>query len=102
MTYTGSRTDVQRFGSPLSDTPMTSSLPLQGSELIDCARANATSGLHIAAQQCRYATYVSEFQQALAKACQDAGITFHHLNDLIQDHERIRGIEIAPENLDRF
>lgn len=81
---------------------MINSLPLQGSELIDCARANAASGLHFAAQQCGYATNVSEFQQALAQACQEAGITFHQLNDLIQGQERGRGLEIAPETLDQL
>lgn len=81
---------------------MTSSIPLKGIELIDCARANAASGIQIAANQCGYAENLSEFQQELQKACAEAGFSFHELRDLIQSQDRNRGIEIAPENLNHL
>jgi CBS domain-containing protein len=96
------RTDLLKALQPESGNTMTSSIPLKSSELIDCARANAASGIQIAASQCGYAENLSEFQQELQKACTEAGFSFHELRDLIQSEDRSRGIEIAPETLNQL
>lgn len=44
--------------------------PLTGSELIDCARANASSGVENAAKLCGYGSDVSHFQSALKETSQ--------------------------------
>ncbi len=43
-------------------------MALTGIDLIDCARANAASGLETAAQLCGYGEDVSAFQEALQQA----------------------------------
>lgn len=79
---------------------MTASKPLHSVELVDCATANAKSGLEVAARQCGYGEDVEAFWQNLQQACQHMGITVQTLNDLISDRQisqLSRGIEIAPD-----
>ncbi len=79
---------------------MTLPTPLQGTELIDCAKANAKQGLSIAAKQCGYGERIEDFQQNLKQACQKIGVEIEQLRDLITDRQLAteeRGIEIAPE-----
>ena len=76
--------------------------PLTGSDLIDCARANAKQGIEIAARQSGYGEDLSRFQQELKQACHHIGIEIESLGDLIAtDYEEIlgrRGIDIAPDS----
>ncbi|MBE9141009.1 hypothetical protein IQ254_28060 [Nodosilinea sp. LEGE 07088] len=84
---------------------MASSSPLTGVVLIDCARANASKGLAIAAQQCGYGDDIATFQAALRSACHDMGISASELSDLVADEATWRpqpGIEISPESLDKL
>ncbi|MGF1487315.1 MAG: hypothetical protein ACFBSE_09400 [Prochloraceae cyanobacterium] len=79
---------------------MTAAKQLQGTDLIDCAKANAKSGLETAAKQCGYDDRVDVFQANLMKACEDIGVSIDRLEDLITDREVkkvAQGIEIAPE-----
>ena len=74
---------------------------LQGTDLIDCAKANAKQGLSIAAKQCGYGERLEDFQQNLKQACQEIGVEIEQLSDLITDRQLAkeqRGIEVAPES----
>ena len=80
---------------------MTANSPLTGTDLIDCAKANATQGVANAARLCGYADNVADFQEALKKAGDDMGITLTGLTDLITDQsiaKRASVLEIAPES----
>lgn len=75
--------------------------PLEGLELVDCARANAKSGLTTATELCGYGNDVNGFQEALIQACSDMGVEIHELSDLVKDHPRVtllRGEVIAPDS----
>jgi hypothetical protein len=85
----------------LSEKIMASSSPLTGVVLIDCARANATKGVAIAAQQCGYGDDIPAFQAALRSACHDMGISASELSDLVADEATWRpkpGLEISPDS----
>ncbi len=79
---------------------MASSTPLQGNDLVDCARANAKQGIETAADLCGYGSDLNTFRSALEKACHDMRIEFHELRDLIKD-ERISlsldGVTVEPD-----
>ncbi len=79
---------------------MASPTPLQGIELIDCAKANAKQGMETAAKLCGYGENLSTFKQELKQACQNIGVEIHELSDLITDQQTARingGIEVAPD-----
>lgn len=79
---------------------MSASNPLNGIELIDCAKANAKQGIEVAARQCGYGNNLTEFQQALQQACHEIGVEISELSDLITDQSTLQqmgGIEIAPD-----
>jgi hypothetical protein len=78
---------------------MTSSTPLEGVVLVDCAKANAKYGIDTAAQQCGYGQDVVAFETALKQACQAMGISLKEFADLSVDSESQRpsGIEVAPD-----
>ncbi len=79
---------------------MTASERLEGVELVDCAKANAKQGMETAARQCGYGESVEEFGQQLQQACQNMGVDFNSLSDLITDQQLAaeKGVvEIAPE-----
>lgn len=75
--------------------------PLQGIELIDCAKANAKQGVDAAASQCGYQGDTQAFTTNLKQACQARGIEIQQLSDLITDQQIRREygeVEIAPES----
>lgn len=79
---------------------MASPTPLQGLELIDCAKANAEQGTEVAAELCGYGGDLNSFHQKLQQACEDIGVSFHTISDLVTDQQAIirdRGIEVAPD-----
>jgi len=81
---------------------MSSSTPLQGIELIDCARSNAKQGLETASELCGYGDDLNLFKQELQQACQNIGVGMSELSDLITDQPMIvtldRGIEVSPDS----
>ncbi len=79
---------------------MASPTPLQGIELIDCAKANAKQGIKTAAELSGYGQDTQTFQQELKQACQSIGVEIDELSDLITDQQTVRrdgGIEVAPD-----
>lgn len=79
---------------------MASSQPLQGIDLVDCAKANAMQGIATAAQLCGYGSDLNSFEQQLQRACQDIGVEIQELSDLITPQQMVKqglGIEIAPD-----
>lgn len=79
---------------------MSSSTPLTGIELIDCAKANAKQGIQTAAELCGYGQDLNRFQQQLTQACNNIGVEFHELTDLITDQQTVLrqgGTEVSPD-----
>lgn len=79
---------------------MAAPTPLTGTDLIDCAKANAKQGIETAARQCGYGEDLGSFKQALNQACQDIGVEISELSDLITDQENVvdrSGIDVAPD-----
>jgi hypothetical protein len=78
---------------------MASSAPLQGSELIDCSRANGNQGISLAAQRCGYGEDIPQYEQALRQAGEAMGIDIQGFEDLVstsQDKDKDAGVVIAP------
>lgn len=69
--------------------------PLEGSELLDCARANANQGLGVTTRLCGYGEQVTEFEAALQEAAQRAGLSLQSLTDLLPKSGQ--GRTLAPE-----
>lgn len=82
---------------------MASPTPLQGTELVDCARANAKQGIETAALQCGYGEDVNTFAQELKQACEQMNLQVKELTQLITDQEMLlqigRGEIVAPDTL---
>ncbi|MBW4538735.1 MAG: hypothetical protein KME43_06250 [Myxacorys chilensis ATA2-1-KO14] len=79
---------------------MASPTPLHGTDLVDCARANAKQGVETAANLCGYGNDLNTFRAELEKACNDMRIEFNELSDLIKDNQVSVGIDgttIAPD-----
>ncbi|MEA5583183.1 hypothetical protein VB620_17775 [Nodularia harveyana UHCC-0300] len=80
---------------------MTSPKPLLGTELVDCARANANLGIETAAYQCGYGDDINTFTRELRESCQKMNLQVKELNELITDQDMIlelgTGEIIAPE-----
>lgn len=79
---------------------MTSSTPLTGIALIDCAKANAKSGIEASAQNCGYGNDHAQFLEAVQSACETIGVEINELQDLVSEQSqsnRPQGIEIAPD-----
>lgn len=73
---------------------------LHGSELIDCARANGTYGIEVAAERCGYGNDLDRFQHELKQACDRMGITFDSFNDLLKSSTKEQqelGEIVAPD-----
>jgi hypothetical protein len=71
---------------------------LQGTDLIDCARANSRQGIEIAAQRCGYGDDLATFECELQTACDSIGVEIKTFKDLIgTKKERDKGIVVAPE-----
>lgn len=84
---------------------MASSTPLHGTDLIDCAKANAKQGIETAAELCGYGNDTNRFKQELKQACHKIGVEIQELSDLITDQQTVRrygGIEIAPDTPDEL
>lgn len=80
---------------------MASSTQLHGTELVDCARANAKQGIETAAYQCGYGDDLNKFAQELKKACEQMNLQVKELSELITDHDMIlemgTGEIVAPD-----
>ena len=79
---------------------MPSPTPLHGTELVDCARANAKQGIGTAAYQCGYGDDINTFAQELRQACEKMNLQVKELRELITDQDMIlelrTGEIIAP------
>jgi len=78
---------------------MTSSSPLTGVVLVDCAKANVENGIEVAAHQCGYGDDVTAFQEALKSACAEMNIDLKEFADLSVG-KRVNsrdGIEVYPD-----
>jgi len=64
---------------------MAANQPLTSIALVDCAKANATQGLAVAARLCGYDNKIADFQTALKKAGEEMGVTVTEIEDLITD-----------------
>jgi hypothetical protein len=81
---------------------MSSKVPLQGMDLINCAQANIKQGIEEAALQCGYGQNDKLFVETLEKACQDIGVTIHDLTDVGKNQDaqiEARGVIVAPDSL---
>lgn len=80
---------------------MASLEPLHGTELVDCARANAKQGIETAAYQCGYGNDLNQFARELRKACEEMNLQVKELNELITDQDMIlnlgSGEIVAPD-----
>ncbi|AFZ03728.1 hypothetical protein [Calothrix sp. PCC 6303] len=74
---------------------------LKGTELVDCARANAKQGIETAAFQCGYGDDLNLFAQDLRIACEEMNLQTKELNELITEQDLIlqigKGETVAPE-----
>ncbi|MBD1861672.1 MULTISPECIES: hypothetical protein [Trichocoleus] len=80
---------------------MASPTPLKGTDLIDCAKANAKQGVETAAYFCGYGSDLNTFEQELHQACQDIGVNINELSDLITDQQQLiqfAGTEVSPDS----
>jgi hypothetical protein len=64
---------------------MTSSQPLDGSELIDCAKANSNQDLSVACERCGYGSDIVRFEEQLRSACRAIGIEVEGFSTLNKD-----------------
>lgn len=82
---------------------MVSPIPLYGTDLVECARANAKQGIEIAAYQCGYGNDLKTFAQELRQACEQMNLRAKELNELITDQDIMiklgSGEIIAPETI---
>ncbi|WP_413175824.1 hypothetical protein [Anabaena azotica] len=80
---------------------MVSPTQLHGTELVDCARANAKQGIKMAASQCGYGDDIKTFAQELRQACETMNLKVKELSELITDQDMIltmgTGEIIAPD-----
>ncbi len=80
---------------------MASPTPLQGTELVDCARANAKQGIETAAYQCGYGDDLNTFAKELKQACEQMNLQVKELTELITDQEMLlqlgSGEVVAPD-----
>ncbi|MBD2022385.1 hypothetical protein H6F43_19575 [Leptolyngbya sp. FACHB-36] len=80
---------------------MAAATPLKGLELVDCARANAKQGVEMASRQCGYGEDLNTFRRELKQACEEMGVQFNELSDLITDQQmmlQMGGEIVAPES----
>jgi len=80
---------------------MASPTPLQGTDLVDCARANAKQGIETAAYQCGYGDDLNTFAQELKQACEQMNLQVKELTELITDQDMLlqlgTGEVVAPD-----
>ncbi len=81
------------------------SAQLQGAELIDCARANATYGINVAAERCGYGQNIQQFEDALREAYHTIGVHLNSFSDLLKvsgESEMNKGEVIAPDTINQL
>ncbi|NJL79430.1 MAG: hypothetical protein HC836_26815 [Richelia sp. RM2_1_2] len=80
---------------------MASSTPLKGTDLVDCAKANAKQGIETAAFQCGYGDDLNTFARELRQACEEMNLQVSELNELITDQDMMLNIGtgevVAPD-----
>lgn len=79
---------------------MAASNPLKGTDLVDCAKANAKQGTETAAKLCGYGDDISTFTAELKQACERMGIEINQVSDLMTEQQaRIKADTdvVAPE-----
>ncbi len=80
---------------------MASAKPLHGTELVDCARANAKQGIETAAYQCGYGDDLNKFSRELRQACEEMNLQVKELSELITYQDLIlelgTGEVVAPD-----
>ncbi|MBH8555238.1 hypothetical protein I8751_23395 [Nostocaceae cyanobacterium CENA357] len=80
---------------------MASAKPLHGTELVDCARANAKQGIETAAYQCGYGDDLNKFAQELRQACEEMNLQVKELSELITYQDMLlelgTGEIVAPD-----
>ncbi|MBW4623145.1 MAG: hypothetical protein KME17_27780 [Cyanosarcina radialis HA8281-LM2] len=84
---------------------MSSPTPLQGLDLIDCAKANSKAGIEVAAEQCGYGKDIATFELELQKASSNIGVKVENFSDLVAldtPPSSQPAIEIAPETPDKL
>lgn len=73
---------------------------LQGTELIDCAKANGKYGIEITADRSGYGTDIQKFEAELKQACDHIGINYtsfdHFLSPSPKSQEDVGEI-VAPD-----
>ncbi|WP_204103757.1 MULTISPECIES: hypothetical protein [Spirulina sp. CCY15215] len=72
---------------------------LTGTELIDCAKANAILGIAVAACNCGYEEDIDRFLEALKNAGKEMGVKIEQFEDLITEKQRnlkVRSTRILP------
>ncbi|MGF1498851.1 MAG: hypothetical protein ACFB8W_18795 [Elainellaceae cyanobacterium] len=82
---------------------MSAPKPLQGAELISCAKANAKSGIVDAASLCGYGDDVTTFEQTLKETCDRMGVEIESLGNLVTEQQQVieQGrVEVAPDSFD--
>ena len=74
---------------------------LKGTELIDCARANGSYGIEVAAERCGYGNDIPRFEAELKQACIHIGVSYQNFGDLLKpatsQQEEIGEI-VAPDS----
>lgn len=78
---------------------MASSAPLRGSELIDCARANRSKGIEVAATRCGYDD-LAVFERELHLAGAGIGVeinSFEDLNHPDSTRNQDNGVTVEPD-----
>jgi hypothetical protein len=80
---------------------MASPTKLSGTDLVDCARANAKEGIEAAAYQCGFGNDLNSFSQELRQACEQMNLQVKELSALITDQDLIlqlgTGEIVAPD-----
>ncbi|MEA5566880.1 hypothetical protein [Anabaena sp. UHCC 0399] len=80
---------------------MVSAKQLYGTDLVDCARANAKLGIETAAYQCGYGDDINTFARKLRQACEQMNLQVKELSELVTDQDIIlemgTGEIIAPD-----
>jgi len=78
---------------------MASKTPLEGAELIDCARANGEQAIEVVAERCGYGKDVATFERELQKAGEHIGVEIKSFHDLVAPkEEEMPGVVIAPDS----
>ena len=81
---------------------MASPTPLQGTDLVDCAKANAKQGIETAAYQCGYGQDLDTFARELKQACEQMNLQVNELSQLITNQEMLlqlgTGEIVAPDS----